>query len=66
VGPYRFELFGFGCDRRPTGAGPLHLPITLVRRPAEIDDEPDLPWRRRAWSPSSRDAADGWSSAPLR
>jgi hypothetical protein len=40
--------------------------MTLVRRPAEVDDDPDLPWRRRPWSPAAREAADGWSSAPLR
>jgi|SRR5690348_10428882 len=66
AGVYRFELFGFGCDRRPTGAGPLHLPITLARRPAEADGDPDLPLRRRSWTPVSRGAMDGWSSAPRR
>ena len=66
VGSYRFELFGFGCDRRPTGARPLHLPITLVRRPAAPDDDPDLLLRRRSWALPSRDAADGWFGAAAR
>jgi FlgD Ig-like domain len=65
AGPYRFELFGFGRDRRPTGAGPLHLSIVLAHRLAEPDADPDLALRRGAWAPTV-DAADGWSRAPLR
>ncbi|MGI8588823.1 MAG: hypothetical protein ACR2M0_14225 [Chloroflexia bacterium] len=35
-GTYKLELFGFGCDRRPTGAEPLRLQIELVRRPSNM------------------------------
>ncbi len=52
-GTYKLELFGFGCDRRPTGAEPLRLQIELMRRPVQTAD------RGTRWIVSGRTPAFG-------
>src|SRR5689334_3187513 len=52
-GQYSLELFGFGLDRRPTGAAPLRLQVVLARRHVLAERYPNPTLPGSSWVPEA-------------
>jgi hypothetical protein len=57
-GRYTLDLFGFGRDRRPTGAAPLQVQVELTAHTPRLGPYDDIPLRAGAWFSDAAFGAD--------